>query len=186
MDSPLLPTFKRKADVSSSPTGLMANMTLEPMSPGDSFMFSHQPSTSRLDTAQSSQTSHSASFSARASTSAAPAPQAKSGKAPRFSLFAPNQGPSSRTNDHADIEDEARSDFGEISEEGEDVAVDETIHADNEQATDRAESSAARDDKLRESLYELRQMNEVFDGFLGALEAAKGHNEVRGIRDPPL
>jgi hypothetical protein len=34
------------------------------------------------------------------------------------------------------------------------------------------------DDKLRESLYELRQMNEVFDGFLIALEAARGHNEV--------
>ncbi len=37
---------------------------------------------------------------------------------------------------------------------------------------------AQSEDKLRESLYELREMNEVFEGFLGALEAAKGHNEV--------
>ena len=42
-----------------------------------------------------------------------------------------------------------------------------------------AQSSVERDEKLRESLYELRKMNEVFDGFLEALKAARGHNEVR-------
>ena len=182
MDSPLLPTFKRKADVTSSPTGLMANMTLEPMSPGDSFMFSHQPSTSRLGSSEFSHTSQNASSnSVRASTSTAPVPPAKTGKAPRFSLFAPNQGPSTRADDDADDEAEAQRDF-DIAEEDEEAAGDETVLAANEPAADRAESSAVRDDKLRESLYELRQMNEVFEGFLGALEASKGHNEVRYVR----
>ncbi|ORX33513.1 DASH complex subunit Duo1-domain-containing protein [Kockovaella imperatae] len=41
---------------------------------------------------------------------------------------------------------------------------------------DQDGQSSSRDDVLRESLYELKQMNEVFDGFLGALEAARGHN----------
>lgn len=35
-----------------------------------------------------------------------------------------------------------------------------------------------RDEQLRASLFELRNMNDVFDGFLEALESAKGHNEV--------
>lgn len=36
-----------------------------------------------------------------------------------------------------------------------------------------------RDEHLRASLFELRKMNDVFDGFMEALESAKGHNEVR-------
>ncbi|RXK42130.1 hypothetical protein M231_00487 [Tremella mesenterica] len=39
-----------------------------------------------------------------------------------------------------------------------------------------------KEDKLREGLYELKRMNEVFDGFLNALEAAKGHNERLATR----
>lgn len=49
---------------------------------------------------------------------------------------------------------------------------DETIYPKSQQ------TKYERDDKLRESLYELRQMNQVFDGFLTSLEAARDHNEV--------
>lgn len=40
------------------------------------------------------------------------------------------------------------------------------------------EDAASRDDRLRASLAELRKINGVMDGFLGALVAAKGNNEV--------
>ncbi len=40
------------------------------------------------------------------------------------------------------------------------------------------ENDEGRDDKLRATLFELRKMNEVFEGFLGALEGVKEHNEV--------
>jgi hypothetical protein len=65
------------------------------------------------------------------------------------------------------------------AEEGEE-GEDQTIHAgaESSRAATRPVSTGERDDKLRESLYELRRMNEVFEGFLGALEAARGHNEV--------
>ena len=45
--------------------------------------------------------------------------------------------------------------------------------------TGRELRGAEREEKLREGLYELRRMNEVFDSFLSSLEAARGHNEVR-------
>lgn len=35
-----------------------------------------------------------------------------------------------------------------------------------------------RDEKLKDSLYELRGMNDTFEVFLNALESARGHNEV--------
>ena len=81
-------------------------------------------------------------------------------KAPRFSLFAPNQHNAADNNQGEDAGDAA------------DGEGDETVHY------AKRESNAEREDKLRESLYELRQMNEVFDGFLGALESARGHNQV--------
>ena len=86
--------------------------------------------------------------------------------APRFSLFAPNQ---HHDLSHQNDEQEEQRDGEEQNEEGE---GDETVHYPTRV------SNAEREDKLRESLYELRQMNEVFDGFLGALESARGHNEV--------
>ena len=85
----------------------------------------------------------------------------------RFSLFAPNVEP--KINGHhwpADDDDDA--DAEERPADDEDV----TVHP------SAPRSSAERDERLRESLYELRRMNEVFDGFLNALDLARGHNEV--------
>lgn len=58
----------------------------------------------------------------------------------------------------------------------EDGGEDETVH--QNKGIPRI-SNAERDEKLRESLYELREMNNIFEGFLGALEDARGHNQVR-------
>ena len=71
-------------------------------------------------------------------------------------------------------EDGAGSD-DEEAEDGEEGNGEEdyTIHARPKMTAEE------RDDNLRQSLYELRNMNEVFDGFLDALESARGHNEVR-------
>lgn len=63
-------------------------------------------------------------------------------------------------------------DEGEEDAGGRGQEEDETIHPKSQQ------TKYERDDKLRESLYELRQMNQVFDGFLTSLEAARDHNEV--------
>lgn len=113
----------------------------------------------------------------------------KGNSKPRFSLFAPPRPPSteipgSDSPEHSDRrerevrEDEDGEGDGEEDEEGED-GDDQTIHAQAgpSRQQDRV-SSGDRDDRLRESLYELRRMNEVFEGFLGALEASRGHNEV--------
>jgi hypothetical protein len=203
MDSPLLPTLKRIPDMSGSPTGLMAQMSLEPMSPGDSFMFDHPPTTrpnaslggshsalgpsSSLSHHSSSLTSSSASsFQRSASASSSrqlldeeaawdETPQPRR-TAPRFSLFAPgahsqpahSSRAASADNDGPLEEEEGEDEVQEGADDNDDV----TIHQRPRVA------DAERDDKLRESLYELRQMNEVFDGFLIALEAARGHNEV--------
>jgi hypothetical protein len=70
-----------------------------------------------------------------------------------------------------DANDAAGDEGDEPGAEGEGKG-DQTIHA-SAQIT-----AEERDDRLRESLYELRSMNEVFDGFLEALESARGHNEV--------
>lgn len=169
MDSPLLPTFKRNPDVSGSPAGLMSNMSLEPMSPSESFAIGHHASSgpSRSAYAASSGSSTSDGMDARGERAEAPGRRAP----PRFSLFAP--GASALAEDEeVDDQDEQRRDEeeGEVEGEGE---GDETINP----AMHR-QDPGARDDKLRESLYELRQMNEVFEGFLTALESARGHNEV--------
>jgi hypothetical protein len=69
-------------------------------------------------------------------------------------------------------EEEEDVDEGEEDAGGRGQEEDETIHPKSQQ------TKYERDDKLRESLYELRQMNQVFDGFLTSLEAARDHNEV--------
>ena len=116
---------------------------------------------------------------------------------PRFSLFAAPQsqpnGPAHIADDEEEEEEEEGvgmedavgrqeddgggggedGDGGDDGEEGED----HTIHAPR-RSISNWNRPAQSDDKLRESLYELREMNEVFDGFLTALEAARGHNEV--------
>jgi hypothetical protein len=69
-------------------------------------------------------------------------------------------------------EDEDRQEIQEEEEEG-----DKTITLEQEEQT--AAGRAARDEKLKDSLYELRGMNETFELVLGALESARGHNQVR-------
>lgn len=112
---------------------------------------------------------------------------------PRFSLFAPQSGGSAVSTGHAqreldDLEDHPEDPgrgeerhFGSEEGEGIEAAEGETIHS-----SKPAQSSEEREDRLRESLYELRQMNEVFDGFLSALLAARGHNEVSGVESGGL
>jgi hypothetical protein len=116
---------------------------------------------------------------------------------PRFSLFAAprsaNNSQSARAagavrqeqNEDADLDADADADVGDETMHADDRArgddEDQTIHANANigiGSSRTGQSSADRDERLRESLYELRSMNEVFDGFLNALEAAKGHNEV--------
>lgn len=92
---------------------------------------------------------------------------------PRFSLFAPqaiaastSSGPLSSSN---------RSGLEERPDPASTEGSDQTPTS---ATLPRTQSTAARDEKLRESLYELREMNNVFEGFLSALEDARGHNEV--------
>ena len=106
----------------------------------------------------------------------------------RFSFFPRNQstpgdaGPSStsRTSIRSQERPSSRTetfDRGPVEEEGVgDGEGDRTVNG--LEAEERRQTTVQRDEKLRSSLYELRQMNEVFDGFLGALEAARGHNLV--------
>ena len=193
MDSPLLPTLKRNPDMTTSPTGLMGNMTLEPMSPSDGDSFAYGSGTGGSSLAQSSHLSsqsqssrphsqsHSHSLAADETNDESDVwgehtPQPKRKTQPRFSLFAApadNQRPAAASKGREALIERSSESIEEGYEEEEE----------EQQPIPRAagvsESSTARDDKLRESLYELRQMNEVFDGFLNALEAARGHNEVR-------
>lgn len=138
----------------------MSNMSLEPSSPSDSFAISQHASSSSRAPYSSSSSSQSQQDTFEAGEEAIPPRR----PAPRFSLFAP--GSSARHDDEDVIEQEGQG-------EGE-ADADETPHTSAPPV-----DPSARDDKLRESLYELRQMNEVFEGFLTALEAARGHNEVR-------
>ena len=55
---------------------------------------------------------------------------------------------------------------------------DRTITIDQEQEEETAVGRAAREERLKDSLYELRGINDTFEMFLGALESARGHNEV--------
>lgn len=171
--------------MSGSPTGMMSNMSLVPMSPGDeTFAFPDHPSAPRPASLQASHASNTSqtgqsynepfgqmSASSRSIYESQNAQERAPGKAkpaPRFSLFAPNQH-HTQSNDQDGADDNERENHDRDNGDGD---GDETVHYPTRV------SSAERDDKLRESLYELRQMNEVFDGFLGALESARGHNQV--------
>lgn len=98
---------------------------------------------------------------------------------PRHSLFtAPNpSNPIQRTGGARSLASSATREEQGPQEEDDDSATARYAPLDSAQARP-APSSAERDDKLRESLYELRRMNDVFEGFLSALEAARGHNQV--------
>ncbi|WVQ97761.1 hypothetical protein IAU59_004875 [Kwoniella sp. CBS 9459] len=118
--------------------------------------------------------------------------EAKVKAKPRFSLFAPPQPPLPEGEGegfHYDDDDE--DDAARYSGEDEDQTVHgRALNGSGDPGRQQSESSRAkgegggtiagreaRETKLRESLYELRRMNEVFDGFLGALEGVRGHNE---------
>lgn len=68
-------------------------------------------------------------------------------------------------------DDENEDDQGEEAEEG-----DRTVTIDQDEQTPA--SRAAREERLKDSLYELRGINDTFEIFLDALESAGGHNEV--------
>jgi hypothetical protein len=103
---------------------------------------------------------------------------------PRFSLFAPQSSVTksslmSSTSTAGALEEEEEEEEPEAAEEGEgegDGEGDQTIIAGQEEPVE--ESRGARDERLRESLYELRNINDTFEMFLGALESARGHNQV--------
>ena len=105
---------------------------------------------------------------------------------PRFSLFAPptsfQASTSSSSRQSSNPSGRVEEEDGEEGEEEEGERDDnETIHgsvATRFEGKGKQQTSQEREDKLRESLYELRGMNEVFEGFLGALEGARGHNQV--------
>ena len=70
-------------------------------------------------------------------------------------------------------EDEVEAEAEEEDGEGDRTV---TIEQEEEQT---AAGRAAREERLKDSLYELRGINDTFEMFLGALESARGHNEVR-------
>ncbi|OWT39700.1 hypothetical protein C362_02190 [Cryptococcus neoformans Bt1] len=110
---------------------------------------------------------------------------------PRFSLFAPSrqayedddrqsvmeEEDDKRTSAIEGRDDVTISNEGYGREEGGDTEGEE----EDEERVRPQEHSRQRDSdgekKLRESLYELRKFNEVFEGFIGSLEGVKGHNE---------
>ncbi|WVF70123.1 hypothetical protein IAT40_004911 [Kwoniella sp. CBS 6097] len=114
---------------------------------------------------------------------------------PRFSLFAPPRPPSPEDLHEDDEESPGQNEEEDDQDQtihGRAIAIGQSqSHDANEhlnESQDRGSSGSmsgrgtmagreARENKLRESLYELRRMNEVFDGFLGALEGVRGHNE---------
>jgi len=65
----------------------------------------------------------------------------------------------------------------EAEAEGEDGEGDRTVTIEQEEEQTAA-GRAAREERLKDSLYELRGINDTFEMFLGALESARGHNEV--------
>lgn len=205
MDSPLLPTFRGKSLDDSS--DLLADLSLGGSDGDDSFLPSPsaghgQGSVNRLPppTFLRKESNQSSGRTTREPLKSGDDDNDRgfhdvlppSKPKPRFSLFAAPRAPPAEDRGVGDGEDEDE-DEGDVTMhagnrgadgegEGED-GEDQTIHAGLGRSG--GQSAVDREDKLRESLYELRSMNEVFDGFLNALEAAKGHNEVSsGLWEP--
>ncbi|ORY25343.1 DASH complex subunit Duo1-domain-containing protein [Naematelia encephala] len=202
MDSPLLPTLRQP----SSPSALLEDLTLDPMSPGASF--TDTPPRHLHSTTHS--LSHSSLSSSSVRDEGVISSQITRGPSkPRFSLFAPHQpqpqsqqvnlngsqqqasnlnlngsqqgngngnGYGMRSTSTISESEEKEDEDGHGEEQGQhEDEQDHTIHPSTTAMS--TVTRAQRDDKLRESLYELRGMNEVFEGFLSALEAARGHNQ---------
>lgn len=65
-----------------------------------------------------------------------------------------------------------------VSEDDQDESSTETRKQVKEENGMTAEARMKRDERLKDSLYELRGMNDTFEIFLNALESARGHNQV--------
>lgn len=199
MDSPLLPTLRGGSirdldqsvgDLTLASDGSPAPLRSQPGRPlpsravggggGGSSLFNRPPPTRHFDETPDAPPrvlSKGANASASGS-GASGGPNAK----PRFSLFAPQSSTqksslmSSTSSSAVPEEEEQEAAEEEAGEEDGDVEADQTIIAGQEEATE--ENRGARDERLRESLYELRNINDTFEMFLGALESARGHNQV--------
>ena len=205
MDSPLLPQFKGNADLDT--TNLLSDMSLsDPLSPSDSMRHTGTMPVGK-SAASASKIKQSAVNDDDTSTDRTTS--ATGSSKPRFSFFPRNDAQghegASGSNQHQASLTRSRSispvkEAQENGSSGQRAASpqrqgrggefpDDDVRRDDDgdiepvkQAPVRRSSrmgNAERDERLRESLYELREMNKVFDGFLGALEAARGHNLVR-------
>ncbi|AAW43232.1 hypothetical protein CNBD0920 [Cryptococcus deneoformans B-3501A] len=106
---------------------------------------------------------------------------------PRFSLFAPSRQAYEDDDRQSVMEEEgdkrtsAIEGRDDVTISNEDYEREEDGEEEDEERVRPHEHSRQRDSdgekKLRESLYELRKFNEVFEGFIGSLEGVKGHNE---------
>ncbi|KAL7423298.1 hypothetical protein Q5752_002599 [Cryptotrichosporon argae] len=181
MDSPLLPTLRGKSPRPSSPTRLadlsLADVSLADLSPDRSVRPAPAPlASSTLSSVSASAEPSSAAGPRRPRFADSPPRTSAVGtldraKAkPRFSLFAAGAGGSRAGATH----EPEHEPVGEDEDEGEHEQEEEQ---EGDVTVQYEPSSAEREDRLRESLYELRSINDVFDGFLGALEATRGHNE---------
>lgn len=199
MDSPLLPRFRGNAqqldetlgDMSLLPADSPAHSSVRPppkqplpsrgTGTGMGSIFNRPKPTRQIeDTPELQRTISGASSSSIASASSS---RSTSQPGPRFSLFGPKQSQSlqasasgssrsTREEQEAVVEDdEDVVDQGEEEEEG-----DRTVTIEQEEQTPA--SRAAREERLKDSLYELRGINDTFEIFLDALESARGHNEV--------
>lgn len=117
---------------------------------------------------------------------------ASTGNKPRFSLFAPPRQAYEDDDRRSIAEEEDDERTSSIVNRG-DVSIPNEVYereegggikgegGDEERVRPQEHSRQHDSDgekKLRESLYELRKFNEVFEGFIGSLEGVKGHNEV--------
>ncbi|WVQ91724.1 hypothetical protein IAS59_005527 [Cryptococcus gattii] len=116
---------------------------------------------------------------------------ASTGSKPRFSLFAPSRQAYEDDDRRSITEEEDDERTSSIRNRG-DVSIPNEVYereeggdikgeGEDEERVRPQEHSRQHDSdgekKLRESLYELRKFNEVFEGFIGSLEGVKGHNE---------
>jgi hypothetical protein len=199
MDSPLLPRLRGNVEPIDETFGDMS--LLPPDSPepssirpppsqlsrgtgtgsGMGSLFNRPRPTRQIEeTPESKRTISGGSTSSNASASSS---RSISQSGPRFSLFAPKSSQSSNYGSFGTKRQESgtgvRGEEEEIElEEEEEEEGDRTVTIEQEDQTPA--SRAAREERLKDSLYELRSINDTFEIFLDALESARGHNVVCG------